>query len=573
MSCLKFLLGCLIVNISLLGSAWADNERITSYTSDIRIDQDGILTITETIIVNVLGRQIKHGIYRDFPTTYRTSHGELMHVGFHLLEVTRDGVKEPHHTSRLSNGRRIYIGSQDQKVSPGVHTYKLTFRTDRQIGFFPDHDELYFNAIGTGWSYPISDGRAFVTLPQTVPPNSVKLYGYTGLQGSKAGKLRGSILGGNLFSFELTRPLGPFEGMTIVAEWPKGIIREPTQLQLINFYISDHLITIILSLSTAAWFLYAFSVWFSIGRDPKGGVIVPLFRPPTGLSPAAGRFVYKMGFDHKTFATALISLASKGIVRIRSEGPREYEVELAHDSQRENSPTEEIATLLGLFPHDRTIELTKDNHSEIRQAISACKKALKREYEGIYFQSNCQYVLPGLIIPLLIATPFVLLYDCPWDDEGLYLLANFSLAGLYLLTLYLFHRLIRAPSLQGRKLMDQIEGFRMYLGTAEVERLKLLHPPEQTPEVFERYLPFAFALDVDQPWCEAFSRYLLSQGRDPSDYEPTWYRGSSHFSDFSKTFSSSFSSAISSSSTPPGSSSGSSGSSGGGGGGGGGGGW
>jgi uncharacterized membrane protein len=138
---------------------------------------------------------------------------------------------------------------------------------------------------------------------------------------------------------------------------------------------------------------------------------------------------------------------------------------------------------------------------------------------------------------------------------------------------------MKAPTRRGRKVMDTIEGFRMYLATAEHERLNALHPPEQTPELFEKYLPYALALGVEQAWSEQFSEVLIRASADGHSYSPHWYSGS-HWHNykagsFSGKLGASLGSAISSSSSAPGSSSGSGGggSSGGGGGGGGGGGW
>ena len=143
----------------------------------------------------------------------------------------------------------------------------------------------------------------------------------------------------------------------------------------------------------------------------------------------------------------------------------------------------------------------------------------------------------------------------------------------------LFYHLLKAPTLAGRKLMDQIEGFKLYLSVAEKDRLNLLNPPEKTPELFEKYLPFALALDVENQWSEQFAEVLAHAGTPEQPYSPSWYSGrswdSSRPSRLGDNLGSSFASAISSSSSPPGSSSGSGGggSSGGGGGGGGGSGW
>ncbi len=126
--------------------------------------------------------------------------------------------------------------------------------------------------------------------------------------------------------------------------------------------------------------------------------------------------------------------------------------------------------------------------------------------------------------------------------------------------------------------MDQIEGFKMFLSVAEQDRFQKLHPPDVTPELFEKYLPYALALGVENDWSEKFAKSIAVTG-GAQGYHPGWYRGSSWnefgAGGFAGNLGSSLAGAVASSSSPPGSSSGSGGggSSGGGGGGGGGGGW
>jgi uncharacterized membrane protein len=134
--------------------------------------------------------------------------------------------------------------------------------------------------------------------------------------------------------------------------------------------------------------------------------------------------------------------------------------------------------------------------------------------------------------------------------------------------------------------MDRVDGFKMFLTAVDADRLQTLQttiPPEKTPQLFERFLPYALALGVEHAWAEQFSQVLAravaAGAGGGTSYSPSWYAGagfaSFSASEFTSSFSSSFSSAVSSSSAAPGSSSGSGGggSSGGGGGGGGGGGW
>ena len=137
-----------------------------------------------------------------------------------------------------------------------------------------------------------------------------------------------------------------------------------------------------------------------------------------------------------------------------------------------------------------------------------------------------------------------------------------------------FHHLFKRPTAPGRAALDEIEGFRRYLSVAEEDRLNLENPPERTPELFEKFLPYALALGVQQLWAEQFSGVLGA-----AQYQPEWYSGNQSRNFQAAAFGAGLASAlvrsVSSSSSAPGSSSGrgGGGSSGGGGGGGGGGGW
>ena len=144
---------------------------------------------------------------------------------------------------------------------------------------------------------------------------------------------------------------------------------------------------------------------------------------------------------------------------------------------------------------------------------------------------------------------------------------------------WLFYELLKAPTLAGRKLLDKIEGFERYIDVAEKDDLEHKYSGGKTPELFERILPFAIALGIEQKWGKQFDAVFSNTAVTNTGYSPGWYYGSNrqlhNISNFTSSLSSSLTSAITSSSTSPGSTSGSGGGgfSGGGGGGGGGGGW
>jgi hypothetical protein len=625
-------LACLIMALGAWSSPAQAQERIRNFQSLITIHPDASISVTENITVEAAGREIRRGIIRDFPTTYRDRLGKTVKVGFDLQQVLRDGRPEPYRLSHVSNGVKIQIGQQDVFLRPGTYTYTLTYRTTRQLGFFQDFDELYWNVTGTGWSFPIDAAQAVVQLPPGA--KVLKYRGYTGSQGEKGKDFMARAGAGEIF-FKTTAPLAGHQGLTIAVAWPKGIVQAPTAQDRFAFFLKDNQSAAVGGIWLVLLLGFYLFAWVQVGRDPATGVIIPLYTPPANFSPPAARFVERMGFDDKTFAAAVVDLAVKGTLMIQ-ENDGSYTL-----VKRNNPP----ASLSGgeqwvaerLFTQGDTLKLENTNHTRIKGAIDALKSQLKKDCEKIYFVTNLNYFICGMVLTLLalgfiafsaedrlaaaasslwlsvwtvacyflavnvyrqwqravgiggkisalLATLFAAVF---WAGEifGLvFFAAAVSLiAGLVLLAMGLlnglFYHLLKAPTMQGRKLMDQIEGFRMFLGVAEKDRLNLLNPPEKTPELFEKYLPYALALDVENEWCEQFAGVLAHAGVDGQTYTPGWYSGHSWDSFSSSRFSSSlgsaFAGAIAASAAAPGSSSGSGGGgfSGGGGGGGGGSGW
>jgi uncharacterized membrane protein YgcG len=595
-------------------------EQILNYQSNIIVQADSVILVTETIQVRAEGNQIKRGIYRDFPTDFRDRFGNRVKVSFDVLSVKRDDRTESYHTVQRSNGVRLYIGHKDRLLNPGVFTYEITYSTDRQLGFFEDHDELYWNVTGNGWDFPINNAAAAISLPPGIPKNKIELTGYTGLQGSKGKDFTAGFDPSGKPVFETTRQLQPREGLTIVAGWPKGFVAQPTRAQKASYLLGDNRGLLMGIIGLVILMIYYLVIWYRVGRDPEEGTIIPLFEPPHNLSPASMRYVREMGYDNETFSSAIVNLAVKGYLTI-NKGTKYYTLTKQETADEALLTKGERKVGNKLFKGRSTpLKLENKNHQRIKDAIDALKQSLSEDFHKVHFKTNRKYLGPGALIslvilfmagfagaetkgPLLFITLWLSIWTTAvisiWAARRYFMALIFTGAEVFAIIGFLrmgtggfialilvivgvnalFHWLLKAPTRVGRQLLDKIEGFRMYLSTAEQHRLNLMNPPEKTPELFERYLPYALALDVDQEWAEQFSDVLARAVRDGNEYHPSWYRGSgwshSHPGRFTSSLGSSLGSAISSSSTAPGSSSGfgGGGSSGGGGGGGGGGGW
>ena len=548
------------------------DERILDFHSDITVRQDGWIEVTETIRVRAEGDRIRRGIYRDFPTEYFDKLGNRYVVDFQPYAVLRNDAREPFKVVEYRNGVRTYFGRSDRFIDKGVHTYLFRYRASRMLGFFEAHDELYWNVTGFDWAFPIDRGSATVRFDFDVPAGRVATEGYTGPYGSNRQDFTSHVDADGVAHFEADDPLGPLNGLTIVVMWPKGLVTEPSALDRATWVLKDNAGLLIVLAGFAGVLAYAFPVWRRYGRDPEEGVLVTRYEPPRGFSPASLRYIRQMYYDDKTMTAAILSLAVKGYLRINDLGSKHTLFKLEPGDDAPPLATGEAELYEALFRDGKRVVLEKDNHALLGDARAAHRSSLVKDYKRHYFRINGLLNLPSILIALLSLGVALLV-------GGRLSVAMIVVIVAMFLTVAFFGAIMKRPTVRGRKVLDEMLGFKDYLEVAEKDEMNLRNPPEKTPQLFEAYLPFALALGVEQAWAEKFAG-VLGAIRGPRDdgYQPSWYSGrwdSSRLSSNIGSVSSELGSAISSSVTPPGSSSGGGGGgfSGGGGGGGGGGGW
>ena len=638
MRTIRHLAALLAALLLALPAAARAEERIKSYVSDIQVGEDGSIEVAETITVNVEGDRIRRGIYRDFPTRYDDKLGRRVRVGFQVQSVERNGKPEPYVTESVDNGVRVKIGDADVMLPYEDHQYRIRYRTTRQIGFFDDYDELYWNVTGNGWIFPIDMAEARIALPKPVQFGNRAVY--TGPQGAdgKAAKVVSEEPG--RIVFQTTAPLGPEEGLTVAAAFPKGVVAPPTGSERASWWLADNGPFGLAGLGLIGLLVYYFYAWRRAGAGPRAGTIVPIFSPPDGLSPAATRYVSEMGSDNRAFAAAIVDLGVRGRIRL-VEGEKGWftkaKTTIERTGEAAGLPAPEAAMHGKLFASGDSVLMDNKYHATFSAARTALSSGLSSAYEGKLFRRNQSWSLFGLLLlgaamwlpaALIVATdpsgagnPWAMpvlglvliamsiaLFRMDiqstalrWAAKAFAVLLSIGAAVFAGSTIVLAMESGRilpmlipllalpfvisafwwmaAPTREGRAVMDRIAGFKRYLSITEEERLETMHPPEKTPELFERYLPYAIALDVENEWAGRFATVLAAAAAAGQTHTMLWYSGHSDpWNDpgsFADSVGSSLASTVSSAATAPGSSSGSGGggSSGGGGGGGGGGGW
>lgn len=611
-------------------------EVIRSFAADVVVQSNGVLNATETITVIAEGRQIRHGIYRDFPRYFLDDNGSRAQVSFKVLSVERNNNKEPWRTETISGGTRIVIGDADVRVPNGEQVYRINYETDRQIVFAEDYEQLVWNVTGDGWTFPILDASARVSLPGGVKPLNVDFY--TGVRGSTEQHAFATMTEQGV-EFATTQTLNTSEGFTIDVKLPKGTVSAPSRVQKTRWWWRDNLAAVIAYIGFALVVIYFLAVWLRVGRDPKMGAIVPRWDVPEGVSPALASYIDMKGFPNNgrvALAASFIELAVKGYVLLDNLS-KSVTIRRTDKPIKEPLPAGQAALIKAVGEPGAALTINRANQKAVQQMTNRFRSAIKQENAGRFFSLNLVYFIAGAIaslavaaawfksagvfadglallfltggftaalglfiqhqltqwqyreraivrffffVVLLLASALLLLVVptaiyCLRDSLGLATALQGVLIvwGLPLINVFFFN-INAANTPAGLQVKEHTAGLRHYLNLVEKDRMNLGGAPQMSPSHYETLLPYAIVLGVERRWSQSFESWFKRAMADSNmEYAPLWYSGHREFSARSmSSLTSSIESSISSS-TVSRSSSGSSGGSGSGGGGGGGGGW
>jgi Predicted membrane protein (DUF2207). len=554
-------------------------ERLIDFHADIDIRQDGTIRVTEYITLYAEGVDIRRGIVRNIPEVRVDKDGRTKKVSVKILDVKHNGKESPYHTEFAGDDIEVYFGTSEILLEYGIHQYELLYETRGHIGFFDEYDELYWNVTGNEWVFLIEHASATLHLPGS--SEVINWSCYTGFEGLAEQKC--SYNGDKAMPiFATTHTLAPSEGFTIAVAFPRDNVVRPTKQELFFINNSNWIyggLIVLVSMIILGFF------WSREGRDVKKMTPIVQFKPPYDWSPATVRYLYKQRFDNKIFAATLLQMAVKEGIKIEDNSKKRKKRYTLIAGDKDRLTGEESAIFRELFTSSDEREICSKNAKYLSKALNELKEdTISKTPIDKYYKDNAGFKASGCAIVVVLWLVFVFALFNFYSDET----RSFYIIPLILIVLYqIFRTLMGARTKLGAQTMAELEGFRMYLGTAEQYWLEKLTPPDKTPEHFEEMLPYAVALDVENQWCEKFSDVL-------GDYILKWYTGENTSSGFTSviaatTFINTFSTSVSESSrySPPtysssGSSSGSSswssgssggGYSGGGGGGGGGRGW
>lgn len=550
-------------------------EEIRRFDVAIEVEKDGDILVTETIAVNVEGREIRRGIFRDFPAFYEDEEtGGKLPYRYSILSVLRDGRKESYSRDRTDNAVQIRIGHEDRFLDYREHVYEIRYRVKNGIRYAENQDEFYWNITGNYWLFPILSASASIKFPDGAQVVETNIY--TGAFGNND---RGATYrpSGDVNIFETTRPLAPRDGLTVSISIEKGVMDPPSLSDQGWLWWARNGSLTALLLSFFGLLTYYYRSFDRVGRDPVKGPVFPQYEPPEGYSPAAAHHIYHRTFQgHDGLIASLMYLAAQGKMRIEVDKKDKKKTTLTRKSSSGNGDmAPELAALYhDVFDNGSRVDLGEKYNANFTGAYTSFRETVTDLYGKAYFNWNPIYVVLGGGISVL-AIVFAALQHSYWTLwHTLGIVALIGLNGLFMY-------LMPAPTRRGQAVRTHLEGFRLYMDKAEKLQLNSVEvgsdaPPPMTVERYEKYLPYAVALGVEKPWTKHFERLIPDEA---ANYDPTWTNVSSRtfgsMGGMTKGMVSGMSSGVSASMPQSSGSSGSGGGgfSGGGGGGGGGGGW
>ena len=522
-------------------------EQIRGYSVTLQLRSDGSMHVRETIEYD-FGSARRHGITRTIPleSRYDQDHEREYPIA-HITVTSATGAPIPQQVTGDSVVT-IRIGDQQSTVT-GRQTYRIGYDLRGVVTSYRDHQELYWNPIGTGWKVPISAAAVHVSGPASVQ----KVACFTGPAGSTR-TCPGTIAANGEADFS-SPSLAPGQAMTVLTRFPTGSFPGPTAILREHWRLGRAFSITPLTVGGGVALMLLLigavvTVVLRTGRSERYAGLTPglqpapgqrhtirrvsrrhpgpvavRFTPPDGMRPGQlGTLVHGRARPIDVTAT-IIDLAVRGFIRIDEVGRTDWRlVKLPRPDGLAGRLSPFESRLMDAAFRDRKDVLVSRLRRRFRRDLetiqgnpSSIQDRLETDVtERGWFRAppsgtRRRWARYGI---LLTAGGAVLTAVLAVRSSYALLGTGVLIAGIVLLGLS-----SRMPgrTAQGTALLAQAEGFRLYLEKAEANQIRF----EEGADVFSRYLPFAIVLGVADRWAQVFAR--LTAAGTMTAVPTSWY--------------------------------------------------
>jgi uncharacterized membrane protein len=483
-------------------------ETISNFDVHATLDASRLLTITETIGYDFEGAN-RHGIYRDIPVVYERN-GASYRLRLNVQDATMDGQSVPMQVSNEGDNVHIRLGDPNLTIT-GKHTYVIRYSTNRAINDFPKDNEreLYWNVTGNAWPVDIKEA----SFKLDGPGPATKTICYTGEYGSTEQDCRIGA-SGNAVSSTVERTLAPDEGFTVAIRFPASSMRDLSLAEIIwdtfidNVWLAFPLVV----------FALMFGIWWKYGKDPAGrGTVVAQYEEPRGLPPALLAGLMQQSLPPRAITATILDLARRGYLKVQFTGEmtggwfsKSPEFTLVKKKDADASLLAFERTLFtGLFDGEDEVSLADKKDGSFWKSIQTARdQAFEELRTRKFFGKN-----PGAVRGTWIALAVFVGFGGAWISNGGLGVVSSILCALIIAG---FGWQMPTKTKEGAIVMEEAEGFKLFLSVTEKDRLDFTDAPERSPENFARFLPAAVAFGVEEKWAKQFAGIDM---RPPSYYD------------------------------------------------------
>ncbi len=465
----------------------------TKFHSDIVINNDASIAVTETIDVNF--SVAHHGIYRAIPYRFSTLDGSQASIPITIDSVDQDGSSAQYTTSTDGTYDTVKIGDANTTIT-GSHEYVIHYTAEAAVNFFTDHDELYWNVTGDQWDAALSNVSASITFADVVKntngasPMVTQTACYTGAAGSKAQDCTHE-------QQDSTATFSSQDFLTVVVGWPKGFVTQSVDFATLRNAGTTTPQPSGISTKAAVLIIVFIGILFILGllfvivswskRDRRA--IIAQYDPPPDVKPGEVSELVSSAGNSTVISATIIDLAVHGFLRIEEK---------------------EDTVFLGLG-HTKSYDFV-----ELKKPDDALRPYERQVLDALFRQPEYPAV-DGRISLSTFKTHRTSTYQAfatvSSTIDGVGTERGWFAYGSGLRSLF------RSMTPTGRDLLWYLKGFRLFLKTAEQHRLQW----QEKEHIFETLLPYAMVLGVATEWSKTLAP-LMTQ-------PPDWYRG-----DFSNGF-------------------------------------
>lgn len=485
-------------------------EKIQLFQIDLTLEENTDIRIQEEI--HYYFPLPRHGIYRTIPINKRDRGNALKtptrikinsvryYPSSNPSSVSTSYEKETDFGKQVN----IKIGDADKTIQ-GAYIYVIDYTVKNGINYFDDHDELYWNIIGTGWTVPVEKVQATINLPGKIE-NTVC---YTGRYGEKGSNCEFTPLSDTSLSLSSKETLSSNEAVTIAVAMPKGSVEDVREAEEVRIRSVNTIGLFSLLLIPIFFFLI-----FRKIKSPKL-TIIPHYTPPKEINPLMSGYLLSKGIPSPKVITAeIINLAVNGYIEIEQIDRKEYVLRKIN-SEKAISPVSSQLLLDALFSSSNEIN-TKKKTSSLGTEAKNIWDQTKRDTEALNYIDNKKTNISTLIVVFAVIFFIASMTGIPFLA-----MMGFGIAGTTILLtsviIFVMSFLLDSRTEEGNKVYYELQGLKMYINTAEKHRIEFHNDPKKYRGVFEKLLPYAILFGLEKKWIKEFEDIYTEQ--------PDWYKG------------------------------------------------